>query len=555
MYKSILFLIVCFFYQLTFQGLSAQQGEIEPPDTTSVRIAAELLGLSFSQDEIVQMSRGVHRQKRSYQMIRDFELQNSIRPALQFNPLPYGFNPPDDSGLNEWTIPDNINLPDNPSDIAYMSIPELASLIKNEKISSVALTKLYLNRLKTFDDSLYCVINLTEASAFEQAAKADAEIKQGIYRGILHGIPFGVKDLLSYADYPTTWGAKPYEDQVLNETASVITKLNDAGAVLLAKLSLGALAMGDVWYGGTTRNPWNTKNGSSGSSAGPAAAVSAGLVPFAIGSETLGSIVSPSTRCSVTGLRPTFGRVSKYGAMALSWSMDKLGPICRSANDCAIVLDFIRGADELDISTISAGFSLPKLASLKGLKIAYLKDLFDDDYSFSSNDQQALEIFREMGADLQAISLPDDLPVGALRIILNAEAAAAFDDLTRSDRDSLLVSQSNWSWPNSFRTSRFIPAVEYIQANRIRSVLIRQVHDLFKEFDVIITPSYGGIQLTLTNLSGHPALLLPTGFTEKGDPSSITLLGNYFDEGVICAVGQLYQEKTKLHLRRPDNFK
>lgn len=523
-------------------------------DTSSIHIAANVIGLEFDQKELEQMSSGVMRQIRSYDQIRNFKLANSVAPSLQFNPIPVGMNIPNDEGHEKWIIPEGIELPENESDLAYYSITELAALIFNHKISSEELTQFFIDRLKQYDPQLLCVVHLTQKEALEMARKADKEIQNGNYRGILHGIPYGVKDLLAFPGYPTSWGAMPYKDQMLDETATVIQKLNDAGAILVAKLSLGALAMGDVWYGGITKNPWNTEKGSSGSSAGPAAAVSAGLLPFAIGSETLGSIVSPSTRCSVTGLRSGFGRVSKYGAMALSWSMDKLGPICRSSHDCAIVFDFIRGEDGLDLSVFNANFDFPELKDLNGLKVGYLKSLFEQDYPYKENDQMALGVFKELGAELEALTLPEEFPINALRIILSAEAAAAFNELTLSNRDSLLVRQTNGSWPNSFRTARMIPAVEYIQANRIRTELIRKVNDLFSQFDLIITPSYAGNQLTMTNLTGHPALLLPTGFNKKSDPTSITLLGNHFQEGLLCAAGQLFQEQTKLHLRRPPKF-
>jgi len=523
-------------------------------DTVNIHVASKVIGLEFSQKELEQMSKGVIRQARSYDQIRNFKIANSVSPSLQFNPIPRGMNIPKDEGPENWTIPNGIELPENEADLAYLSIPELASLIYNQKISSKKLTQFFINRLKKYDPELLCVVNYTEKEALEMARIADKEIQNGNYRGILHGIPYGVKDLLAFPGYPTTWGAMPYKDQILDETATVVQKLNDAGAILVAKLSLGALAMGDVWYGGITKNPWNTKKGSSGSSAGPASAVSAGLLPFAIGSETLGSIVSPSTRCSVTGLRSGFGRVSKYGAMALSWSMDKLGPICRSSQDCAIVFDFIRGEDKLDLSVFDASFNFPEMEDLSKLKVGYLKNLFDQDYSFKENDLKALAVFKELGAELEVLTLPEEFPINALRIILSAEAAAAFNELTLSNLDSLLVRQTNESWPNTFRAARMIPAVEYIQANRIRTELIQKVNELFSQFDLIITPSYTGNQLTMTNLTGHPALLLPTGFNEKSDPTSITLLGNHFQEGLLCAAGQLYQEQTKLHLRRPPKF-
>jgi Asp-tRNA(Asn)/Glu-tRNA(Gln) amidotransferase A subunit family amidase len=346
----------------------------------------------------------------------------------------------------------------------------------------------------------------------------------------------------------------PYKDQRIEETAHVIKKLNDAGAVLVAKLTSGALAMGDVWFGGTTRNPWNLKRGSSGSSAGPASATAAGLVAFAIGTETLGSIVSPSTRCGVTGLRTTYGRVGRSGTMALSWSMDKIGPICRSAIDCAIVLNSIQGSDSGDPATRETGFSYKPIQSLKGLKIGYLKTLFDEKSPNNKSDSAALEVFRSLGANLIPLELPGQYPIDAMRLILTAEAAAAFDDLTLSNRDSLLNAQKDYDWPNTFRTARLIPAVEYIQANRIREQLIIETNRILSQYDLVITPSFAGDQLTLTNLTGHPCLVLPDGFDKNGNPLSISLIANLYREDILCEVGSLYQDKTQIFRKKPEYF-
>jgi len=384
----------------------------------------------------------------------------------------------------------------------------------------------------------------------------DAELAAGKDRGILHGIPFGAKDLFSFPGYPTTWGAGAYKDQVLEETAGIIKKLEEAGAILVAKTTLGALAMGDVWFADTTRNPWNLEEGSSGSSAGSASATSAGLVPFAIGTETWGSIVSPSTRCGTTGLRPTYGRVTRSGAMALSWSMDKVGPICRSATDCAIVFDAIRGLDPADKTLFDAGFSYPGKADLSTLRIGYFKSAFDQEYRGSKFDKQTLQVLKKLGAELIPVELErNDLPYFALSIILEAEAAAAFDELTRSNRDTLLVRQHRYAWPNLFRTARYITAVEYIQANRIRTDLIEDYNNRLKDFDVVITPSFeGGDQLLATNLTGHPVVVLPNGFKDSGSPTSISFLGNLFDEGTILAVAAAYQEATSFNKKRPPLF-
>jgi len=483
-------------------------------------------------------------------------LPNSTPPALQFNPLPYGFRIPEPTPKIAWKIPSGIQKPAREADLAFMSIPELASLIRSGEISCVALTQFFLNRLKKYDPQLHCVVTLTESYAIERARLMDAELAHGTDRGILHGIPYGAKDLFSFPGYPTTWGAGAYKDQELDETAGIIQKLEDAGAILLAKTTLGALAMGDVWFADTTRNPWNLEEGSSGSSAGSASATAAGLLPFAIGTETWGSIVSPSTRCGTTGLRPTYGRVSRSGAMALSWSMDKVGPICRSATDCAIVFDAIRGSDPKDKTVLDAGFSFPEQADLSEMKIGYFKSAFDEDYGVSDFDKQSLKVLKKLGADLIPVELDiDGIPVESLSLILTAEAAAAFDELTRSNRDTLLVRQHRYAWPNTFRTARYITAVEYIQANRIREDLIEDFHARIRDFDVIVMPSFmGGNQLLTTNLTGQPVVVVPNGFKDSGSPTSISFLGNLYEEGKVLAVAAAYQDATSFNRKRPPIF-
>jgi len=540
---------------LSLQMFSCKKSGTEKGIAKETILASEkLLGLHFTESERDSMNGQIITDSTYYQQLRNHRLTNDIPPVLVFDPLPAGFVIPDRQIPVAWKIPENVRLPDDRNKLAFYSLPELASLIRTRKISSVELTRFFLERLKKYGDTLECVITITEDYALGQARKMDEEIRSGHYRGILHGIPYGIKDLFAFPGFPTTWGAGPYKVQYLEETATVISKLEDAGAVLIAKLTLGALAMGDVWYGGTTRNPWNLKQGSSGSSAGSAAATVAGLVPFAIGTETWGSIVSPSTRCGATGLRPTFGRVSRTGAMALSWSMDKIGPICRNAYDCAIVFNSIRGTDGRDQSVVDAPFNFQPVKDMGSLRIGYLKDLFDADTLLKSADSLSLLVFEKLGAHMVPVSLPDSFPVEALSIILFAEAAAAFDELTRSDRDSLLVEQQRDAWPNTFRASRFIPAVEYINANRIRQELIRETNLLFRDFDVIIAPSFEGDQLLLTNLTGRPCVVLPDGFLNDGSPASICLLGNLFDEATILAVAAKFQEATAFEDKHPPLF-
>ena len=522
----------------------------------STYYAMNPMDLRFDSMEQAMIDSSLSEKIDAYRAIRAYPLPNSTPPAIQFNPLPLGFKVPAPTPKQNWEIPEGITRPVWESDLAFMSIPELASLIHSGEISCLALTEFFLNRLRKYDPQLHCVITLTEEYAVEQAKKLDAELASGKDRGILHGIPYGAKDLFSFPGYPTTWGAGPYKDQVLDETAGIIRELEEAGAVLVAKTTLGALAMDDVWFADTTRNPWNLKEGSSGSSAGSASATAAGLLPFAIGTETWGSIVSPSTRCGTTGLRPTYGRVTRAGAMALSWSMDKVGPICRSASDCAIVFDVLRGPDPSDQTLIEAGFTYPGEVDLSALRIGYFKSAFDQDYGVVRFDRQTLRDLKRLGADLIPVELDNDqIPTEALAIILEAEAAAAFDELTRSDRDTLLVMQRRYSWPNLFRTARYIPAVEYIQANRIRHDLIEDYNRRLKDYDVVVIPSFqGGDQLLATNLTGHPVVVVPNGFKNSGSPTSISFLGNLFDEGTILAVAAAYQEATGFNKKRPELF-
>jgi Asp-tRNA(Asn)/Glu-tRNA(Gln) amidotransferase A subunit family amidase len=520
-------------------------------NTKEVETAEKMFGLKFILSERDSMLDNLIDYRSSYKSNWNVELKNNVVPSLLFNPLPNRFE------LNKVQEPllfsdySNIKLPDDIEKLAFYSVGELAELLRTRQISSVDLTVLFLERLEKFGPKLECVITLTKERALRQASLADKEIADGKYRGLLHGIPFGVKDLLSTKVYKTTWGATPFKDQVINEDATIIKKLEEAGAVLLVKLTMGALAWGDVWYGGKTRNPWDITKGSSGSSAGSASAVSAGLVPFAIGTETWGSIVSPSTVCGVTGLRPTYGRVSRTGAMALSWSMDKIGPICRNAEDLAIVFNEIYGPDNIDQTLYDLPFNYSKEVDLSKLKIGYLKNDFYRDYEFHKNDSLTLKKLKELGAELIAIELPE-IDVNSLSFILSAEAAAAFDELTRTNKDKFLVRQIKKAWPNVFRSARFIPAVEYINANRIRSLLIQEMQKLMEQVDVYLAPSWEGDNLLLTNLTGHPCVVLPNGFSENGTPTSINFIGKLFDEGSLIAVAKAYQDATDHHLKHPD---
>jgi len=565
--------------------------------------AAALAGLSIPAEDRQVMLDGLNEDRQGYEKVRKLHIPNSVAPAFVFDPLPPGVSVDTDRQPAVYSqAPAALTVPANLEELAFASAMELGDLVRRRKVSSVNLTEMYLTRLKRYDPLLHFVITLTEERALTQAREADAEIGRGHYRGPLHGLPWGAKDLLAVKGYPTTWGAGGFEHQVIDEDATVVKRLDAAGAVLVAKLSLGALAMGDWWFGGRTRNPWNPKQGSSGSSAGPASATSAGCVAFSVGSETLGSISSPSTRCGCTGLRPTFGFVPRTGAMALSWTQDKLGPICRAVEDCAAVLEAIYGPDGEDLSVRDAAFNWNADLDWKRLRVGYIKASFDADEAPPPEkpapagetpeqkkqretrerqqaayrarrdydrkyDLAALDRLRSLGFDLIPLEIPH-LPYGAMVPGLNAEAAAAFDELTLTGRDKLLTRQTPDDWPNIFRVARFIPAVEYIQMNRARTLAIRQVSAVFDQVDVIVA-STNSEQLVVTNLTGHPACIVPNGLRGEdaprppavdtgeddqiggpGTPVSITFLANHYQDAKLCALARGYQRAAgfeKLH--------
>ena len=515
-------------------------------DESSIRSAARLIGLDFDAKEIDLMLPGVRRRLASFARMRRGKLGNEIYPALSFSPFLPGIA---DRSVRYERKPlalPNAERPSELESLAFADIPTLAALIKSRKVSCVELTKLFLARLERLDKKLACVITFTKERALEQAKRLDAELAAGKWRGPLHGIPYGAKDLFAAKGYPTTWGAKPYKDQVIDLDASVITKLEKAGAVLIAKLTLGALAWGDVWFGGKTKNPWNLERGSSGSSAGSASATAAGAVVFALGTETLGSIVSPSRECGCSSLRPTFGLVSRHGAMALSWTMDKVGPICRSALDAAIVFDAIRGSDGKDATVIDRPFAIPQNASVKGMKVGVLRGRWQNSDEFAP----FFEDLKALGVELVEISLPR-FPVNDLTFVLQVEGAAAFDELTRSGRDAELVRQIRNAWPNVFRSSRLIPAVEYIQANRIRTQLMRAYDKALAKCDVLVHPPYTGGILAASNLTGHPTFCAPYGQRRDGAPSCVCFTGQLADESRLLALVTAWQRRTKHHHRHP----
>jgi Asp-tRNA(Asn)/Glu-tRNA(Gln) amidotransferase A subunit family amidase len=584
-----------------------------PPITIEmIEQAAALSGLSFTAEQRKVMIDGLTNMRSGVVEVRKLALPNSVTPSLVFDPVPGGMvleteRKPVKLGPAPHVVFREFEKPtDDPTAFekcAFFTVRELAELMRTRQITSTQLTKMYMGRLKRLDAQLHCVITLTEERALKQAAQADREIAAGHYKGPLHGIPWGAKDLLAVKGYPTTWGAGPYMDQSFDEDAEVVKRLDAAGAVLIAKLTLGALAQGDLWGSKErtfrTRNPWNTKQGSSGSSAGSASSVAAGCVGFAIGTETLGSISSPSTRCGTSGLRPSFGLVPRTGAMALSWSMDKIGAITRSVEDCTLVLHAIYGPDGKDLSVQKAAFNPDFTIDVKKLRVGYIKSAFDiqeftppqkprDAKDLEAYNQRvermkagyerqvydakyaikALEVLREMGINLQPMELPK-FPYGSLTAMLTAEGAAAFDELTRSGRDALLVGQQPFDWPNNFRTSRFYSAVDYIQASRARTLGMQQLTAAFAPFDVIVTPSQG-LQLTATNLCGQPAIIIPNGIRGDdappspniedgslqntggpGTPVSLTFLGQLYGETKACALAAAYQQKTVFHRLHP----
>lgn len=516
---------------------------------------ALLYDLNFTPAEADSMISNIENWKRIYVRMHQQLPPNDLPYPFAFQPAPVGFKIPMAQQKISWHIPQNVSLPANKNDLAFYSILQLASLIKNKKISSVELTKFFIHRLKEWGDTLQSVITITEDLAMQQAKQADDEIRKGKYRGPLHGIPYGLKDLFAVKNYKTTWGATPYKDQTLDYDAYVYSKLKNAGAVLCAKLSLGALANNNKWFGGETKNPWNLKEGSSGSSAGSASSVVAGLLPFTLGTETLGSIVSPSTRCGATGLRPTFGTVSRSGAMVLCWSLDKVGPICRSAEDDAVVYYYLKGTDGKDASAVDHAFNYDQKKEIKKLRVAYAENYFKR-LPKEAPEWKVIEVYKSMGIDVKPVTFPDSAVYTAnlITIILNAESSAAFDELTRTNRDDLLEVQTKGGWPNSFRSARLIPAVEYINANRYRSALCQKVQGFMKNYDVVISPTFVGNQLSITNLTGNPVVAMPIGFNKTGSPLSITLIGNLYDEASVLEAAKAYQDQTDFNKKHPAKF-
>jgi Asp-tRNA(Asn)/Glu-tRNA(Gln) amidotransferase A subunit family amidase len=564
----------------------------------TVACAEEIAGVTFTDEQRAMMVENLKRQQRSIEALHKILPPNEVAPALYFDPVPPGvaLDVPAKRPMVRSRVP-VMAAPSNLEELAYLPVAALSALVRSRRVTSQQLTRMYLGRLKRHDPALHAVITLTEERALRQARAADQEVARGRYRGPLHGIPWGAKDLLATRGYKTTWGAGPYREQTIDADATVVRRLDEAGAVLVAKLTLGELAQGDRWFGERTRNPWWPEQGSSGSSAGPGSAVAAGLVGFAIGTETQGSISSPATRSGVTGLRPTFGRVPRTGAMALAWSMDKIGPMCRSVEDCALVFDAIYGPDGQDLAVRDVPFSWDATRDLGAIRVGYFRSGFETPekdpkdptrtlHATKAHDDAALDVLRRLGVRLVPVEVPD-VPTQALSVILTAEAGAAFEELTLSGRVAEMVQQEATAWPNTFRAAQFIPAVDYINANRVRTLACRKYWDLFRSVDVVVTPTsvMGLNQLPATNLTGNPAVILPNGFIEAPPlqptpsttpapapsdtgrrvqpptpsprpqvPVSLTFLGGLYREDLLLAVAHAYQRATEWHLRRPPGF-
>ena len=525
-----------------------QQRPAPPPQVVSKEMlhhALGLMGIELTDAQEAMALTGVNRNFQSYAQLRQINVPLDTEPAFRFLPAA-----PERNARARF-VPRKIQPAHFSSieDLAFHPAVELGALLRARRITSTELTKMYLARLKKYSPKLNCVITLTEDHALEQAAKADAELRRGHHRSLLHGVPYGAKDLFATKGIRTTWGAEPYQNQVPDYTATVIERLDNAGAVLLAKLSMGALAQGDLWFGGMTRNPWNIDQGSSGSSAGSASATSAGLVGFSVGTETLGSIISPSTRCGVAGLRPTYGRISRYGAMGLSWTMDKIGPLCRTVEDCATVLEIAKGPDGHDLTVVEAPLNWQPHLGLNGLRVGYIKADFDRTNGDSKAIyDRALADLNKAGFKMTPVELPK-FSTGPLRIILEAEAAAAFDDLTRDKGIDQLSGQKPFDWPNSFRTSRTIPAVEYIRAQRARTLLVAEMQKFMADWDVLVSPPFGG-SLLVTNLTGNPQVVVPCGFA-KDSPFGLVFTGKVYDEGSPLRAAYVYERATDWHTMHP----
>ena len=515
-----------------------------------LRAAARIAALEFTDAELAQMEKEVMELAGGYRALFPIALENGLDPAFTFSPLLPGMRV--DAAVLELApvaLPD-VERPKDLDELAFADVATLAALVRARRVSCVELARSTIARLRRLDEKLHAVVNFTEERALAQAAALDRELADGRWRGLLHGIPWGAKDLFSLAGTPTTWGSRLYEEQRIDADATVVKRLDSAGAVLVCKTSLGEFAYGDLWHGGRTRTPWNVEKGSSGSSAGSASLVAAGGLPFALGTETLGSIVSPCTACGATGIRPSFGRVPRPGGMNLSWTMDKVGPIARSVLDASIVLEAIAGPDGSDPAVRYMPFHArdAEAAYVKGWRVGYLASAFER----AKEDAHVLDELKALGVELVPIELPDGVPVAELLVILTAEAATAFDELTRDGRDDQMVWQEPQAWPNTFRAARLIPAVEYLRAQRLRTRVMRELDTRLCDLRAFVHPSFGGPSLVMENLAGLPAIVLPSSAPSKaGAPRSITFTGRVDREEELVRLADLWQRATGFHRAHP----
>jgi Asp-tRNA(Asn)/Glu-tRNA(Gln) amidotransferase A subunit family amidase len=555
------------------RALTALAAEAGPGGVTPAMIgqAEWVAGIALTDAQRELMAKDLDGLRRDAAALRAVPLDNAVAPALVFRPDALG---PSHAPVAPQRAPERIDRgpaarPASPGELAFLPATRLAALLAAGELTSVELTQLCLDRIARYDPELLAFVTVTPELALAAARRADAERAAGRARGPLHGVPFVAKDLLSYPGVRTTWGAGPFRDQVRPEKATAIARLEEAGGVLLGKTAVGELAWGDVWYGGTTKNPWKPAQGSSGSSAGTASSVAAGLAPYGLGTETWGSIVSPCTRCGATGLRPTFGRVSRHGAMALSWSMDKVGTIARSVEDCALAFAAIHGADGLDPTAVDRPFAWPPRRDPRSIRVGVVRELFEADYTkwadtedekpgfaeWQALDRAALDALAQLGLNLLPVKPPETPPVGPMALILTAEAASAFDEFTLSGGADRLVRQVRDAWPNVFRQGRFIAAADYLRANRVRALALAAMERLMAEVEVLVVPSFGGDMLLLTNLTGHPAVVVPDGFRPSdGTPTSLTFIGRLYGETELLAVAHAYQQATGFALRHPSGF-
>jgi len=546
-----------------------QQSGAQRVTPEMLHAALDLAGLTFTDEDQKAMLQSVNQSLTRYEEIRKLGITNNVAPPFYFSAITPGMKVNRAREPLRFSTP-AAKRPANLEDVAYWPVAQLAQLVKSRQVTSTDLTRMYLARLHRYNEKLNCVVTFLDEVALAQAAKADSEISAGHYRGPLHGIPWGAKDIIAVKGYKTTWGSAAYKDQMIDEEASVVEMLRDAGAVLLAKLTSGELAQGDRWFGGTTKNPWNPEEGSSGSSAGPASATAAGLAAFAIGTETSGSILSPAARCGVTALRPTFGRISRYGVMALSWTQDRLGPMCRYAEDCALVMSVIAKPDGRDLSVSELPFNYNAHTDLRKLRVGYLKDAFDEtrDPVLKRNEATTLEQIQALGIKLVPVTVPEwTLDVSSIGV----ESGAFFDEFIRSNRDKQMTNPGR---AGSFRSSRVVPAVEYLQGQRARTMMMMKLAEATADVDVYLVPvNLGGgggggrggrggggaaptrsalsRHFTMANLAGYPALNVVNGFTDAGTPSSICFYGRPFADGEILALAKSYQDAAQFHLKHP----